>query len=115
MSSGVSALRASAVQARSALAQADSACPGLHVAPQQPEHVAIRWMRETRRSVRARVVAHTCDYCSPLAYELCASGGLLFVLRTDRSGDQAEIRETERLPDARARRTWMDLLLGRAR
>ncbi|GGO12044.1 hypothetical protein GCM10010116_24190 [Microbispora rosea subsp. aerata] len=90
-------------------------CPGLHVAPEQPGCVAVRWMRETRRSVRARVVAHTCDHCSPLAYELCASGGLLFVRRTDRSGDRPEIRETERLPDARARRMWLDLLLGRAR
>ncbi|GGO12033.1 hypothetical protein GCM10010116_24160 [Microbispora rosea subsp. aerata] len=72
-------------------------------------------MCETRRSVRTRVVAHTCDHCSPLAYELCASGGLLFVRRTDRSGDRPEIRETERLPDARARRMWLDLLLGRAR
>ncbi|MFI9572096.1 hypothetical protein ACIG5D_11750 [Microbispora rosea] len=72
-------------------------------------------MRETRRTVRVRVVAHTCDHCSPLAYELCASGGLLFVRRTDRSGGQPEIRETERLPDMRARRMWLDLLLGRAR
>ncbi|XVQ87585.1 hypothetical protein ACQP2K_09250 [Microbispora siamensis] len=72
-------------------------------------------MRETRRSVRARVVAHTCDYCSPLAYELCASGGLLFVRRTDRTGKRPEVRETERLPDLRVRRMWMYLLLGRAR
>ncbi|WP_249346342.1 hypothetical protein [Microbispora sp. H11081] len=72
-------------------------------------------MRETRRTVRARVVAHTCDHCSPLAYELCASGGLLFVRRTDRSGDRPEVRETERLPDARARRLWLTVLLGRAR
>ncbi|MEV4295078.1 hypothetical protein [Microbispora rosea] len=71
-------------------------------------------MPETRRTARVRVVAHTCDHCSPLAYELCASGGLLFVCRTDRSGDQPEIRETERLPDARARRVWQDVLLGRA-
>ncbi len=85
------------------------------MAPEQPGHVAIRWMPETRRSVRARVVAHTCDYCSSLAYELCASGGLLFVRRTDRTGTRPQVRETERLPDARARRTWMDLLLGRAR
>ncbi|MGI5160828.1 hypothetical protein [Microbispora sp. CA-102843] len=72
-------------------------------------------MRETRRCVRARVVAHTCDHCSPLAYELCASGGLLFVRRTDRTGTTPQARETERLPDARARRLWLDLLLGRAR
>ncbi|WP_205825590.1 hypothetical protein [Microbispora catharanthi] len=72
-------------------------------------------MRETRRTVRARVVAHTCDYCSALAYELCSSGGLLFVRRMDRSGDQPKTGETERLPDARARRLWMDLLLGKAR
>ncbi|KAB8186366.1 hypothetical protein FH610_005995 [Microbispora catharanthi] len=93
----------------------ESTCPGLHVAPEQPGHVAIRWMRETRRTVRARVVAHTCDYCSALAYELCSSGGLLFVRRMDRSGDQPKTGETERLPDARARRLWMDLLLGKAR
>jgi hypothetical protein len=54
-------------------------------------------------------------YCSPLAYELYASGGLLFIRRTDRSGGQREIRETERLPEARTRRMWLDLLLGRAR
>ncbi|MEU7877120.1 hypothetical protein [Microbispora bryophytorum] len=72
-------------------------------------------MPETRRSVRARVVAHTCDHCSLLAYELCVSGGLLFVRRTDRSGGRPRTRESERLPDARARRMWMDLLLGRAR
>ncbi|MEV7807259.1 hypothetical protein AB0O28_30370 [Microbispora sp. NPDC088329] len=72
-------------------------------------------MRETKRTVRARVVAHTCDQCAPLAYELCASGGLLFIRRTDRGGNRPEIRETERLPDARARRLWLDVLLGRAR
>ncbi|TLP62023.1 hypothetical protein FXF59_26820 [Microbispora tritici] len=91
------------------------ACPGLHVAPEQPGHVVIRWMCETRRSVSVRVVAHTCDECSPLAYELCASGGLLFVRRTDRSDGRPEIRETERLPYARMRPLWMELLLGRAR
>lgn len=85
------------------------------MAPEQPEHVAIRWMRETRRSVRARVMAHTCDHCALLAYELCASGGLLFVRRTDRTDKRPEVRETERLPDARARRLWTDLLLGKAR
>ncbi|MEU8192213.1 hypothetical protein AB0C10_00365 [Microbispora amethystogenes] len=72
-------------------------------------------MGETRRSVSVRVVAHTCDDCSPLAYELCASGGLLFVRRTDRSGDRPKIRETERLPYARMRPLWTELLLGRAR
>ncbi|WP_205830312.1 MULTISPECIES: hypothetical protein [unclassified Microbispora] len=72
-------------------------------------------MAETRRTARVRVVAHTCDHCSPLAYELCASGGLLFVRRTDRSGGRPETRETERLPDARTRRIWLDLLRGRAR
>ncbi|MBP2705972.1 hypothetical protein JOL79_19375 [Microbispora sp. RL4-1S] len=72
-------------------------------------------MRETRRTARVRIVAHTCDYCSPLAYELCASGGLLFVRRTDRSGDQPKIHETERLPHARKRPLWTELLLGRAR
>ncbi|WP_204048308.1 hypothetical protein [Microbispora siamensis] len=72
-------------------------------------------MRETRRSVRARVVAHTCDHCAPLAYELCASGGLLFVRRTDRTANTPEVREAERLPDPQARRLWMDLLLGKAR
>ncbi|WP_260615618.1 hypothetical protein [Microbispora sp. KK1-11] len=41
--------------------------------------------------------------------------GLLFIRRTDRSGTKPEVRETERLPDARARRMWMDLLLGKAR
>ncbi|WP_226872470.1 hypothetical protein [Microbispora sitophila] len=61
-------------------------------------------MRETRRTARARVVAHTCDYCSPLAYELCASGGLLFVRRTSRTDKKPEVRETERLPDPQARR-----------
>ncbi|MEU6426119.1 hypothetical protein ABZ860_09455 [Microbispora sp. NPDC046973] len=72
-------------------------------------------MRETRRSVRVRVVAHTCDRCSPLAYELCASGGLLFVRRRDRTDRTPEVCETERLPDARARQLWMELLLGHAR
>jgi hypothetical protein len=72
-------------------------------------------MPETRRTARVRVVARTCDHCSPLAYELCAADGLLFVRRTDRSGDQPKTRETERLPDVRARRMWMDLLLGKVR
>lgn len=109
----MSALRESAVRALDALAQAADACPGLHVAPEQPG-VALQWMAETRRTVRVRVVAHTCDHCSPLAYELCASGGLLFVRRTDRTNRTPEVRETERLPDARARRVWLDLLHGRA-
>ncbi|WP_259406404.1 hypothetical protein [Microbispora sp. H10885] len=115
MSAPPSALRASAVKALKALSQFENACPGLHVAPEQPGHLVIRWMCETRRSVSVRVVAHTCDDCSPVAYELCASGGLLLVRRTDRSGGQPKIRETERLPHARMRPLWTELLLGRAR
>ncbi|MEW9527196.1 hypothetical protein [Microbispora sp. NPDC049125] len=85
------------------------------MALEQPGHVAIRWMRETQRSVSVRVVTHTCDDCSPLAYELCASSGLLFIRRTDHTAKRPEIMETERLRDARARRIWLNLLLGRAR
>ncbi|ADG87801.1 hypothetical protein TBS_00560 [Thermobispora bispora] len=96
----------------------DAALPpeyhGLHVAPVQPGHEAIEWLTPTNRSDRVRVVQHTCE-CRTTIYELCRSGGLMFIRRTVRTAKGARVHETERLITARMERLWMRLLLGQAR
>ncbi|WP_055481327.1 hypothetical protein [Sphaerimonospora mesophila] len=91
-------------------------CLGLHLPPEQPDCVRLRWMPDTRRTTYARVVEHTCDGCRAVSYELCAAGGLMFICRTDRTrSGKPEVRETERLITNRAREMWRDLLFGFAR
>jgi hypothetical protein len=87
---------------------------GIHVAPLQSEHVRIAWHHPTRRSDRARVRRHTCD-CKATIYELCHSGGLLYIRRTVRDMEGYVIRETERLITVRMEDLWNKLILGQAR
>ncbi|GAA4564791.1 hypothetical protein [Planotetraspora kaengkrachanensis] len=95
-------------------AEAESPYHGIHVAPLQPEHVKIRWLKDTRRCDHVRVRRHTCD-CKSTIYELCHAGGLMFIRRTIREGDAQIAHETERLITARMEDLWMRLILGQAR
>ncbi|WP_405084380.1 hypothetical protein [Microbispora sp. NBC_01389] len=90
-------------------------CPGLHLPPEQPDCVRLRWMPEARRTASVRVVRHTCDDCRDVSYELCAAGGLMFIRRTDRTKGTPKVRETERLIACRVQGMWQALLLGSAR
>lgn len=86
---------------------------GIHVPPPRDDGKLIRWLLPTNRSDRVRVRRHTCE-CRPTVYELCQSGGLLFIRRTNREGGQVEVRETERLIAVRIEPLWTRLLRGEA-
>ncbi|MFF4773477.1 hypothetical protein ACFY05_11525 [Microtetraspora fusca] len=87
---------------------------GVHVAPAQKGHEKIRWLAPAQRSDRVRVRRHTCE-CKATIYELCHSGGLLFIRRTVRGPDGARVHESDRLVTAKMEALWLMLLLGEAR
>ncbi|WP_067178677.1 hypothetical protein [Microtetraspora niveoalba] len=87
---------------------------GVHVAPLQKGHEKIRWLPPAQRSDRVRVRRHTCE-CKATIYELCHSGGLMFIRRTVRGPDGAHVHESDRLVTARMEVLWLRLLLGEAR
>ncbi len=87
---------------------------GMHVAAVQAGHEKVRWYAPVPRSDRIRVREHTCD-CKATIYELCCSGGLLFVRRTVRGPNGPVTHESERLITARAESLWRGILLGQAR
>lgn len=83
---------------------------GVHAAPRQDGYVPIEWAHANDRSVRIRVRDHTCA-CSDPSYELCQSGGLLFIRRTTR---QRVVSESPWLVTEQGLRLWQMLLTGRA-
>ncbi len=90
-------------------------CVGLHAAPARDGHTPIRWLPETGRSVRVRIITHTCDQCFRESYELCAAGGLMFIRRVTRGPSGLKVRESERLVSSQAYPVWLSLLRGQAR
>lgn len=87
---------------------------GIHVAPVRMGHEKIGWLEPTSRSDRVRVRRHTCE-CKATIFELCHSGGLMFIRRTIRGPECLAIHETERLIAVRMEALWHRLLLGEAR
>ncbi|GAB3140925.1 hypothetical protein [Microbispora hainanensis] len=87
---------------------------GVHVAPPQTGCERLVWRKPTARCTHLRVRRHTCE-CQPVVYELCVSGGLVFVRRTVRKPAGLSVRETEWLLTARAMELWQRLLTGQAR
>jgi hypothetical protein len=77
-------------------------------------HETINWLPPVRRSERVRVRRHTCE-CRATIYELCHSGGLMFIRRTTRSDQTSTIHETERLITVRMEDLWTRLIVGQAR
>lgn len=87
---------------------------GTHITSVQANHEKIKWCVPVRRSDRIRVRKHTCD-CKATIYELCQSGGLLFVRRTVRGPEGPVVHESERLITARVETLWLKILMGQAR
>ncbi|ETK35766.1 hypothetical protein MPTA5024_12360 [Microbispora sp. ATCC PTA-5024] len=87
---------------------------GLHPAPVMRGFEPIVWLSPTRRSDVVRVRRHTCE-CVPIIYELCHSGGLLFIRRTVRNAEGPSIHESERLITVRMEALWERLITGQAR
>ncbi|MCC5575125.1 hypothetical protein IMZ11_05655 [Microtetraspora sp. AC03309] len=87
---------------------------GVHVAPLQKMHEKINWLVPVQRSDRVRVRRHTCE-CKATIYELCHSGGLVFIRRTVRGPDGSRVHESERLVTARMEILWLRLLIGEVR
>jgi hypothetical protein len=68
---------------------------------------------DLRPGERCRVIAWTC-YCRSVVYELCASGGQVFLRRTVQ-GTPCTVQETSRTRMAEGHELWAALLTGRAR
>ena len=53
--------------------------------------------------------------CRAESYELCASGGLMFIRHTAQRAGKATVHETDRWLSRKAEAIWIFLLAGRAR
>ncbi|MBB2912255.1 hypothetical protein FHS43_003535 [Streptosporangium becharense] len=86
-----------------------------HVAPPQIRYERVDWRPQRPRSDRVRVQEYTCD-CGSVFYELCQSGGLLFVRRTEtRANGATVVHESPWEIAKQARELWFRLLMGAAR
>lgn len=90
-------------------------CLGLHLHAEQPGCERLRWLPDTQRGDRVRVLENTCDWADPVSYELCAAGGMRFIRRTDWRTFPAGVHETERFSADRAGQIWARLVEGEAR
>lgn len=87
---------------------------GPHVGPLQADHEKLVWLKPLPRTDRVRVRQHTCE-CREDLYELCASGGLMFIRRTMRRTRGTFVHETERWLSRRAAEAWALLMTGQVR
>jgi hypothetical protein len=87
---------------------------GRHVGALQQRHERIDWRPERPRADRVRVKEHTCC-CRATFYELCQAGGLMFVRRTHRLGDEVTVHESPWVRTRAAEELWFRLLMGTAR
>ena len=74
----------------------------------------VEWHEETDRGARTRVRDYTCG-CQGVAYELCCSGGLMFVRRLDGRGEPSVVMESAWLVTREAERLWEALMAGLVR
>ncbi|MBG0819310.1 hypothetical protein HS048_00835 [Planomonospora sp. ID91781] len=84
----------------------------IHVAPPLASHEKLTWRAPLPRTDRVRIRQHTC-MCRDQVYELCASGGLMFIRRTTKRAGRIIVHETERWLSKRAEEVWLLLLTGR--
>ncbi|MFC4005927.1 hypothetical protein ACFOY2_01745 [Nonomuraea purpurea] len=87
---------------------------GIHAAPGTPQSTLIDWYPSISRAQQVRVRASTCN-CSQLVYEYCATGGLSFIRRHDRSTSHTVITETEGMINRHAESLWLRILGGDAK
>ena len=87
-------------------------CISIHIPVPIEGHATIDWDPPRSSSERIRVHDYTCS-CSPTFYELCQSGGQLFIRRTRRS-DQLIVDESPRACMIKAMILWANLLNGAA-
>ncbi|UBU14285.1 hypothetical protein [Nonomuraea gerenzanensis] len=87
---------------------------GLHPNPPKEGYIRIDWCKPTDRAVSIRVQAHTCNQ-ELTTYELCATGGLSHIRRTQRTSAGDRVRESPWMHTSKAQRLWNGLLDGRAR
>jgi hypothetical protein len=88
-------------------------CPGHHPRP-FPGASELDWYR-VWAGEPARSIAHTCDRCLAISYELFGLGGAFLIRRTIRVSRGASLHETPRVRRAVAEAWWHAILLGTAR
>jgi hypothetical protein len=89
-------------------------CLGIHLPPSRPDCIELRWEPVRNPAERVRIQAYTCC-CRLTFYELCQSGGLLFIRRTRRDGDGIVMEECVRTVHSRGMMLWDRLLEGLVR
>ncbi|GLW09370.1 hypothetical protein Misp01_44990 [Microtetraspora sp. NBRC 13810] len=77
------------------------------------EFASLEWLAPMSMG-RVLVLEWTCA-CQPTYYELCQSGGLVYVRRTVKHSGGSEVSETQRVWMKRAYQTWTAVLRGQAR
>ena len=86
---------------------------GAHVPIRRGSVRQLQWWEPTPAE-RVRVLAWTCD-CQARFYELCQSGGMVYIRRTVQKDPEPEISESHRWPVQDGWRVWFDLLTGEVR
>lgn len=86
---------------------------GPHVSVRTAEAESIDWHDPLPRFCRVRVLRHTCE-CRARIYEFCASSGLAWIRRTDRSPSAVTVKESHPTSYRKAEELWKKLLAGEA-
>ncbi|SEF59371.1 hypothetical protein SAMN05444920_101153 [Nonomuraea solani] len=81
-----------------------------HVQP-RPDCERLRWEALWPGAKSARVRSYTCS-CRPTFYELCQSGGTVFIRRTRRIRGEEVIDESSRGRPAKVEAVWRKLMTG---
>jgi hypothetical protein len=89
----------------------DDWCIGTHLPTPQEDCIAIDWSPVRSPFEHVRIHKYTCA-CQAVFYELCQSGGLFFIRRSRRVGDEIRMEESPRLIGARSHDEWDALLAG---
>ena len=88
---------------------------GIHLATPIKGHEELVWMKP-RVGEKYRVREHTCECKSRgVVYELCISGGLMFIRKIYRDFHSQTVTESERWRTARAKEMWVRLITGQVR
>jgi hypothetical protein len=81
---------------------------GRHVSAAALARTAITWTPE-RPHGQVRVRDYTCE-CKPVVYELCQSGGVTFIRKMTRKGEEATIEEYIARSGVEVHAVWRRLL-----
>ncbi|MEV4105917.1 hypothetical protein AB0J42_37265 [Nonomuraea sp. NPDC049649] len=86
---------------------------GPHAGVRTADAESIDWHDPLPRFYRVRVLRHTCE-CRTRVYELCASSGLAWIRRIERTPAGVTVKESHPTSYGKAEELWKKLLSGQA-